>query len=400
MFPYILVYFLLLVPIKKRYINNWCFFILLVFIIIRFDVGWDYRWYYVLGEQQKLIRLPLLINTDSFSEYYHYGVGVFDYLRCELLTKFIYKITWFLKFPPEFAIGIHAFLMLYFFKKGLENFKLETNITWIIFYTFPLFYFSFFSLIRQGVAICIVFYSYKYIKEKNFLKYIFYILLAFFFHKSAFIMLFAYFLQFLRLKEKYKYFLFGLLIISIFCEKIIQFILTNIHIPIIYGYRAYFVPQEGISGTKIYYLILVIYIYIFVLTIFNSAFIKKNYTLINYYTIGSFIYLTFRILRDIGIRASIYMLFFLIPIVGKGSLNNKKFKYVILVLCFLLLNLRLVNDLKQNIRQEFIPYQTIFNKKILKKYKNLKESENYDNTFKSTIEIRSSRRRNRCFSIL
>ena len=49
-----------------------------------------------------------------------------------------------------------------------------------------------FSGLRQSLAIAIVAISYKYIKEKKFLKFLLIVLIAFFFHKSAFIALLLY----------------------------------------------------------------------------------------------------------------------------------------------------------------------------------------------------------------
>ena len=61
MIPYFLIFFLILLPIKKRYINNWCFLLLLLFTIIRWDVGWDYRWYYSLAGNKDLNVIPLFL---------------------------------------------------------------------------------------------------------------------------------------------------------------------------------------------------------------------------------------------------------------------------------------------------------------------------------------------------
>ena len=47
---------------------------------------------------------------------------------------------------------------------------------------------------RQQLAIMIIFYAYKYIKNRDFFKYLLFVLIAFCFHKSAIIMLPFYFL--------------------------------------------------------------------------------------------------------------------------------------------------------------------------------------------------------------
>ena len=69
MIPYFIVFLLLMLPLKKKYINNWCFFILLIFTILRWDVGWDYRVYYKLAENINLNQIPLFINNQDIFMY-------------------------------------------------------------------------------------------------------------------------------------------------------------------------------------------------------------------------------------------------------------------------------------------------------------------------------------------
>ena len=69
MIPYFFIFFLLLLPLKKQHINNWCFLLLLIFTIIRWDVGYDYRIYYSLAnsfEVRYLIISSLFINNGNF----------------------------------------------------------------------------------------------------------------------------------------------------------------------------------------------------------------------------------------------------------------------------------------------------------------------------------------------
>lgn len=65
-------------------------------------------------------------------------------------------------------------------------------------------------VIRQLIAIVIVTYAFGYIEKRKFFNYLIFIILAFFFHKSAIIGIFMYFFPLLKIKLKY------IILISIF----------------------------------------------------------------------------------------------------------------------------------------------------------------------------------------
>jgi len=72
------------------------------------------------------------------------------------------------------------------------------------------FYFSTFNGIRQWIAIAVFMYSFKYIKQKELLKYLICIIVASLFHITAILLLPAYFLFKLNIKDKYKIIIIGL----------------------------------------------------------------------------------------------------------------------------------------------------------------------------------------------
>ena len=140
MIPYFLIFFLILLPIKKRYINNWCFLLLLLFTIIRWDVGWDYRWYYSLAGNKDLNVIPLFLEKQDIYKYLNLA-GSWWYLRNEFFLRFISKVIWTLNLPAQTIIIFYGTIILYFFKKGLDNFKINNKYVWLWFYSFPYFYF-------------------------------------------------------------------------------------------------------------------------------------------------------------------------------------------------------------------------------------------------------------------
>lgn len=173
MIPYLIIYFiLLLLPkfFKRKNRNKICFVILLIFMAIRFDVGFDFQGYYTFAKQFSLSRYGLFIIKQNLI--YENESWLWEYYRIEFFNKIIYKITWLLKMP-QFMIISYSFLSLFFIKKGIENIgiKEEKEYIWLFFYTFPLFFLFFTNFMRQTVPVVIIFYAYQYLIKKNLLSF-------------------------------------------------------------------------------------------------------------------------------------------------------------------------------------------------------------------------------------
>ena len=197
MLIYILI-FVLLFSIRSKRSNNIYFFILLIFTVIRFDVGWDYRWYYSLATRYEFNEFNLFMKLDEVLNYINNNSDkAFDswkFYRIEIINKIFYKVIWSLKIEPQFIVIIYGFFTLFFIKKGLDNEKIYTNNTWLFYFSFPLMWFAYISIMRQGLATSIIFYAYRYIKNREFLKYLIWVIIAFLIHKAAGLMIILYFL--------------------------------------------------------------------------------------------------------------------------------------------------------------------------------------------------------------
>lgn len=85
---------------------------------------------------------------------------------------------------------------------------------WLSFLLFLLLYYNrSLNMIRQSIALSIILFSYKYIKEKNLKKYILFVIIASLFHKTALLSLIIYFM--VRLIEKKESFLYKIFIFLI-----------------------------------------------------------------------------------------------------------------------------------------------------------------------------------------
>ena len=362
MIPYFFIFFLLFLPLKKQHINNWCFLLLLIFTIIRWDVGYDYRIYYSLANSFELKKLPLFINNEEIIKYLTSKLS-FVYLKTEITLRVICQIIWQLNLQPEFIFLFYGIVILTFLKKGLENLNIYNKFVWLWFYSFPYFYFFSLSLLRQWAAISIVFYSYKYIKEKNFLKYLCFIVIAALFHKTALLMILLYILKIMNINKKIHIFLFCL---SFFFDKIFSFIVLNVNLPLVSNYKIYVLKKVGLGGGKLYYIILSIY----VILLFRILLFKiKNIELKRIYDVtmlGCFIYISLIKLGHLGIRISIYFFVFSLVLINEYT-KTKISKVIVFILSLLFLsNLLILDNLRQDVRSEYVPYQVIFNKKFIK----------------------------------
>lgn len=362
MTAYFIVYILLILTKFLKNKNFWCFFILFIFSAIRFDVGADFHIYYSLAERKELINLSLLKENILFPV--NIERVFYEYYRFEILNKIIYKIVWFLDFP-QLVVIIYSFFNLFFIKKGLEVKKLNSNIPWLIFYTFPIYYFFYLSILRQGIAVGICFFAFKYLKRDNFIKFFLVVLIATLFHKASCVFLLSYFVKDLNLNNKLGFLVF---FSSFFSGKIIKKVIS------LSGMYTHYLNDSNFikSGSKFIYIVIFIYFFILLLSCMDINFYKKNKKIINICFLGSFLYISLSSLGLTGVRISIYFLIYYIYICTSLL---KKFKSVLLVriiilfLCFFLLVISLKIDIsKEKERVQFVPYKVFFikNQKIFR----------------------------------
>lgn len=358
MIPYFLIFCTFLLPIKKRNINKMYFSILLIFAIIRWDVGMDYRWYYSLAENRNLNQIPLFFDEKIIHKYIEL-VGSWGYLRNEFFLRGISKIIWNFNLFSQTIFIFYGVIILYFIKKSLDNLKIYNKYVWMFFYSFPYFYLLSLNLLRQWAAISIVFYAYKYIKERNIKKYLFFIFMASLCHKTALFMIILYFLSYINFSKKFHMILF---ISNFIFIKLFIYIIFNFRIPFIGKYLGYITDKVIVGGTKMYYVILILYI-LLLCKIIKYKRIPLEYSIS---IIGCYIYISLISFGELGIRMSIYFLVFLLILVNKYTEKNIFKKLVVTMVSLIFIIGILFIDLKKE-RQEYIPYQTIFfNKEFTK----------------------------------
>ena len=94
----------------------------------------------------------------------------------------------------QYMFAIYSILTIIFIYKALEYNKDRYSLS-LCFFLYLFFYFvTSFNLVRQALAVAIVFYSYRYLTEKNLKKFVFWVLIASLAHKTALVFLPLYFI--------------------------------------------------------------------------------------------------------------------------------------------------------------------------------------------------------------
>lgn len=206
----------LVVFLLSFYNNKWIFFfILLLFFFINifrdYSVGTDYGRNYKRNYDSSItydlnsnLKLDLSETSDVLTT------------QNEIAWRFITFVSKKMDLPFSFVNFIAASLIFTFLFLALRRSPLP--VFSLLLYLLLFRYFASFNILRQSVSITILLYAIKYVEERNMLKYFLYCIFASLFHASSLILIFVYFLPFLKINKKTSY----LLIFISFLVPILQ----------------------------------------------------------------------------------------------------------------------------------------------------------------------------------
>ena len=338
-----------IMPKYKRVI--WFLFIIAgpVFVSsIRYDVGTDYfayiRWF------DNINSLPLGDVIGSYGK--------------EPLYLILNKVAFLLFKEPWGIFLLSSFLIHIFVIAGIDFFKAYLNIPMALF-IYYMYHFSYgLNIMRQMIAIAIIFYSLKYIYKKQALKYILLVIIASMFHNSAMISLLfyvvVYFLYNNNLNNKVKKILYY---ITILLSPVIVYfgIEILIKIPIFARYER-FIYDEVDLGIGFLISIIPIILPIF---IFRKQILTKNrlFEPFIYLLLLNIPFSVVGYIANWGGRIALYtrMFYYILPPILVNSLyikNNRRvieLYYVIYFLLYYFVQFVIVNN-----TGEVFPYNTIF----------------------------------------
>lgn len=328
---------------KKKFFIIYCFIITL-FSTLRFDVGFDYPAYWDCHAP-----IEDSLYEALFSEYF-YGSEYYQYGKHELIPKIFYLLTERVGWRPLLFIIYGTITYLLFFYSIYEN----SSCPFIALSAYmAFFYLSSLGTIRQALSISIIFFSFKYIKNKQLLKYLIAVGIASLVHKTALLLVLLY--------PVYHYLNLHNLFIAI--TFLVVFNTIFIKVFSVLGYENYIAHEKLLRGGGIFK-----FIFPFVcilLTYFNQTFTKskrkENTKLIKCVIIG--IFLPFMLTNQLSFRLSEYFNIFMVLLFSNTATvlwkRKKQFAYLFYLACFSFLMFYIYWSSRNDIKSPFTPYRFV-----------------------------------------
>lgn len=301
------------------------------------------------------------IGTDYFYTYYPYfnfighGTRYFDEVGFNLLNIIVYKL--FGRF--EMLIFITSFIFIYFMYKGILNNLNEKERPWG---TLMLFlsqaYFYSMNMVRQSLAISIIFFAFKFLKSKEYKKYYIFCFFACTLHYSAIICLL--FPLFLKVKPKQKTKIVLITILTL-CKPLLSNVLLKIIMSTKYSWYIGSRYTLGVSNT-----VVLINVILFVLSVLYE---NENYGNEEYEILNTINYISVCLMLLIGwvplfnriIRYFTIFQVLLVPKIIYSEINSKK-RLALKILIFFLFFIPMYYQIFLLGGEGVVPYSSIFNK--------------------------------------
>lgn len=324
--------------VYKRALRSLAILIVMILSAFRYDVGQDYLSY-----------RNSIINLDS------------NFYNSELINKGLFYAAHLLSLPQLYFIITTGIIFL-IIDTTIKRYSNYYTLSFLIFLSFPLFFANSLTIIRQFVAMSIVFYSVKYIIEKrSFFKFSILILLAIGFHTSAIVAFPIFFLSKIKIKSWVYLVMFGFPIIL---KEILVYIIAN-YAP---SYNKYITYKYGLDagGGKAIYLFMLVCAFLLLFQKRINRISENNRFYLNSTLFGTIIYWALLDFGHIGMRIGSFYLMFCIVLLPNSirifvSDNRKYMVYLLYMLCFLVFLTTFGVGIK-NGESSYIPYKFIFQK--------------------------------------
>lgn len=278
------------------------------------------------------------VGTD-FTAYKNY----FDILNYYSLSYHEYEIGYYLlnylvrlfTNDAQYLFLITSFIVIFLTTRTLKEYSVSYMLSIFLFITLY-FYYNSFNILRQYIAVSIVFYSVRYILRDNSKKYILTILIASLFHNTSLIMIPFYWLLKMKISNIRYFVLFLLSIVLSFITPNLISLISKI-IPGLSSYVNYY--SEGASANSVIIITLSILIFSLVNKKNILAFDENSKIYIN----CIFFTLFFAVLSNNNIMffrvASYFYIFVIILIPICIKVINKRLRPIISLLLILMMTI-------------------------------------------------------------
>ncbi|WP_394747993.1 EpsG family protein [Spongiimicrobium salis] len=323
---------------KVRGLNFYALAYSLIFLFcaLRFDVGFDYAYYFELLTKQ--------------ADFYEDKFARIEYIN-QLLIGISQKIG-----LPQFYFILTSFIIVICTYKTLKRDSKDFVISSLVFLSFPIFFLNSLSIIRQYVAVCIVFYGFKFIKKRKLVPYLAIIGVAFLFHRSAVIAVVLYWLYHRKIENIYYVIIY---FAGLFSSKLAYLVVAYIFPQ----YLQYLDRRIGTGGDKV--LLFFQLIGLVLLLLVNrkkTAYENYNFYMTSFF-VGLFIWSSLSPYGHAGFRGALYfMVFFmlLLPEILDLIKERKVLKQMVYYMSFVFFIFSLWLGTKNETKDPNIPYRVFF----------------------------------------
>ena len=212
------------------------------------------------------------IGTDYFYTYYPHFFGIaegtmeFAEIGFNLLNKIIYNLTG----DYKVLFFVTSVLFLYFIYKGIYENSNNLFLSVLIIFIGQSYFYSM-NIVRQAIAMAIIFYAFKYIKENKKLIFIIFCIIASFIHSSAIFMIPFSFIFKMNLSNKKKIFIVvALLIFEPILGVVVKFIIEHTQ-------YAWYYSSRYFTGNTSFILIATNIIIFLINVLYNNKKTKEDY---------------------------------------------------------------------------------------------------------------------------
>lgn len=225
-------------------------------------------------------------------------------------------------------------LSIYFLLKSIWDNSDNPSLSLYLFIAMCLYY-QMMNQARQMLALTIIMYSYKYLKERNFLKYVFFIGIASLLHTSAIIMLPFYFIANFKVNNKILFLYLIVTIVTIFCFDYIILIISKTNYGLIYSKTGFFQARDS---SKLNLIIRVMML--FGVLIFKNKLLKKDpeskflYNLVIWCTLFQIITLKVYILGRITSYFFVFYVFLIPKIIYTFPSQKRTYMSILVIILF------------------------------------------------------------------
>lgn len=311
---------------------------MLIVSAIRYNVGWDY----------------LDIYTNGF---YMIGEGYMPHYFSEVpfdwMVSIIYNIS---NENPDWLFIICSIITFIYIAKAIKDQSVNIVISIALVFLIR-YYFLTLNIVRQGIAMSIILYSLKFIKEKNFRKYLLTILFASCFHLMSLVYIPIYFLCQINWKRKQNAIILALIPVVAITLYIFVAKFTK--------YGVYIENSIESNNLLLHEILLSGFILVVATLEKKHIEIEKEYFHI-YYVLQVITFVIAICSKFLPLSDRIVWLFyiqniFLIPIIIKNSKSTSK-KILLILIALLIMSINIYAQTVITDSYSIIPYQTIFDR--------------------------------------